>query len=75
VPYHYLKLFLKEHFILYGFYWPTPIKGTVIAGANASRWIQVPFIGVTFQTSTLAAMVLFILLHAIYLRREQFRLL
>jgi cell division protein FtsW len=38
----------------------TLIKGTVIAGANASRWIQVPFIGVTFQTSTLAAMVLFI---------------
>jgi cell division protein FtsW len=27
-------------------------------------------LGVTFQTSTLAAMVLFILLHAIYLRRE-----
>jgi cell division protein FtsW len=36
----------------------TLIKGTVIAGANASRWIQVPFIGITFQTSTLAFIVL-----------------
>jgi cell division protein FtsW len=24
VPLTILKLFLKEHFILYGFYWPTP---------------------------------------------------
>jgi cell division protein FtsW len=37
----------------------TLIKGTVIAGANASRWIQVPFIGISFQTSTLASVVLF----------------
>jgi cell division protein FtsW len=38
----------------------TLVKGTVIAGANASRWIQVPFIGISFQTSTLASVVLFI---------------
>ncbi|MEY2691694.1 MAG: hypothetical protein RIT03_84 [Bacteroidota bacterium] len=38
----------------------TLAKGTVIAGANASRWIQVPFIGITFQTSTLAFIVLMI---------------
>ena len=33
-------------------------EGTTIEGANASRWIRVPFAGVTFQTSTLAAVVL-----------------
>jgi len=32
----------------------------MIDGANASRWIQIPFIGITFQTSTLAAIVLYI---------------
>lgn len=35
------------------------VKGTVIAGANASRWIQIPFTNITFQPSTLAAIVLF----------------
>jgi cell division protein FtsW len=35
-------------------------KGTVIGGANASRWITIPFIGVGFQTSTLAGVVLMI---------------
>lgn len=33
-------------------------EGATIEGANASRWIRVPFVGVTFQTSTLAAVVL-----------------
>jgi len=36
----------------------TVAQGTTIEGANASRWIRVPFVGVTFQTSTLAAVVL-----------------
>jgi len=36
----------------------TMSQGTTIEGANASRWIRVPFVGVTFQTSTLAAVVL-----------------
>ena len=38
----------------------TLVKGTVIDGANASRWIQIPFIGISFQTSTLAAIVLYV---------------
>ena len=38
----------------------TLAKGTVIGGANASRWIQIPFIGVGFQTSTLAGLVLMV---------------
>lgn len=61
VPYHYFraisKIGLPIVWILLGY---TMVKGTVIAGANASRWIQVPFIGITFQTSTLAAIVLLI---------------
>jgi cell division protein FtsW len=61
VPYHYFraisKIALPVVWILLGY---TLIKGTVIAGANASRWIQVPFIGISFQTSTLASVVLFI---------------
>lgn len=38
----------------------TLFKGTEIDGANASRWIQIPFVGVSFQTSTLAFIVLMI---------------
>ena len=36
----------------------TLARGTTIEGANASRWIRIPFVGVSFQTSTLAAVVL-----------------
>jgi cell division protein FtsW len=36
----------------------TITQGTTIDGANASRWIRIPFVGVTFQTSTLAGVVL-----------------
>ncbi len=38
----------------------TLLQGTTIDGANASRWIRVPFVGFTFQTSTLAALVLMV---------------
>ena len=38
----------------------TLTKGTTIGGANASRWIQIPFIGIGFQTSTLAGLILMI---------------
>jgi cell division protein FtsW len=46
------------------------IKGTVIAGANASRWIQIPFIKITFQPSTMAAIVLFVFV-ARYLSKKR----
>lgn len=36
----------------------TLTQGTVINGVNASRWISIPFIGVGFQTSTLASVIL-----------------
>lgn len=61
VPFHYYRGSSKY---LLGIVWIllayTMVKGTVIAGANASRWIQIPFIGITFQTSTVAALVLMI---------------
>ena len=46
----------------------TLLQGSIINGANASRWIQVPFVGFTFQPSTLAALVLMIFV-ARYLTR------
>lgn len=36
------------------------LKGTTIEGANASRWIQLPFVGISFQPSTFALVVLMI---------------
>lgn len=36
----------------------TAMQGKVIEGANASRWIQLPFVGVSFQTSTFAVIVM-----------------
>ena len=61
VPYQYFRtisrLLLPVVWILLVY---TLLKGTVIDGANASRWIQIPFIGITFQTSTLASIVLYV---------------
>ncbi len=59
IPYHYFRglsiIALPVVVILLII---TMSQGTTIEGANASRWIRVPFVGVTFQTSTLAAVVL-----------------
>ncbi len=38
----------------------TILQGTTIDGANASRWIQIPIVGMSFQTSTLASVVLMV---------------
>ncbi|WP_413788815.1 FtsW/RodA/SpoVE family cell cycle protein [Ascidiimonas meishanensis] len=61
IPYHYFRalsiIALPVVLILLVY---TLAQGKVIEGANASRWIQVPFVGVTFQTSTLASVVLLI---------------
>lgn len=38
----------------------TIMQGTTIAGANASRWIRIPIVGMSFQTSTLASVVLMV---------------
>jgi cell division protein FtsW len=61
IPYHYFRGVsrLGLPLVWVGLVF-TLVKGTVIAGANASRWIQIPFIGLTFQPSTIAALMLFI---------------
>lgn len=38
----------------------TLAQGTTIEGANASRWIRIPFVGIGFQTSNLASVVLLV---------------
>lgn len=59
VPYHYFKgLSVIGLPIIIVLLVVTMTQGTTISGANASRWIRVPFVGVTFQTSTLASVVL-----------------
>ena len=59
VPYHYFKglsvIALPIVIILLVI---TMVQGTTIEGANASRWIRIPFVGFTFQSSTLASVVL-----------------
>ncbi|MGJ8745359.1 FtsW/RodA/SpoVE family cell cycle protein [Polaribacter sp.] len=48
----------------------TMMQGTTIGGANASRWIRIPFVGIGFQTSTLAGLVLMVYV-ARYLARNK----
>ncbi|APG65245.1 cell division protein FtsW [Tenacibaculum todarodis] len=59
IPYRYFSggsvLMLPVVIVLLVF---TMAQGTTIGGANASRWIRIPFVGVGFQTSTLAGLVL-----------------
>ena len=38
----------------------TSSQGTIISGANASRWIKIPIVGISFQTSALASIVLMV---------------
>lgn len=38
----------------------TMFQGITIDGSNASRWIQIPIVGMSFQTSTLASVVLMV---------------
>ncbi|MDB4121557.1 FtsW/RodA/SpoVE family cell cycle protein [Flavobacteriaceae bacterium] len=59
IPYHYFRgLSMIALPIVVVLLLITMAQGTTIGGANASRWIRVPLVGVTFQTSTLAAVVL-----------------
>lgn len=61
IPYHYFRglsiLFLPVVIVLLIY---TVAQGTMIEGAYASRWIQIPGLGVSFQSSTLASVVLMI---------------
>tara|TARA_B110000003_G_scaffold104884_1_gene107229 strand:- start:13906 stop:15093 length:1188 start_codon:yes stop_codon:yes gene_type:complete len=61
IPYRYFSggsvLMLPVVFFLLIY---TLAQGTTIGGTYASRWISIPFIGVGFQTSTLAGLVLMV---------------
>ncbi|MEO9891565.1 FtsW/RodA/SpoVE family cell cycle protein [Aurantibacter sp.] len=61
IPSHYFKglslIAMPIVLVLLAF---TIAQGTTIDGANASRWIQLPLVGITFQTSSLASVVLMI---------------
>jgi cell division protein FtsW len=61
IPYRYFSggslLMLPVIIVLLIF---TLSQGTTIGGANASRWIRIPFVGIGFQTSTLAGLVLMV---------------
>ena len=61
IPFHYFKgisILMLPVVLLLLIY--TASQGSVIDGANASRWVKIPIIGLSFQTSTLAAVVLMI---------------
>lgn len=61
IPYHYFKgLSLLALPLVAILLLITLSEGTTIAGANASRWIQIPLVGITFQTSSLAMVVLMV---------------
>ncbi len=63
IPFHYFKglsILLLPITILLLIY--TSFQGNIISGANANRWIQVPFIGMSFQPSTLAFVVIMVYL-------------
>ena len=59
IPYQYFKgisILALPLIILLLIY--TATQGNLIAGANANRWISIPIVGLSFQTSTLASIVL-----------------
>jgi cell division protein FtsW len=61
IPYRYFKgLSVVMYPVVLILLLVTLLQGTTIDGANASRWIRVPFVGFTFQPSTLAALVLMV---------------
>lgn len=61
IPYRYFRgLSMVMMPIVFVLLIVTMLQGTTIAGANASRWIRIPFVGMSFQTSTLAAVVIMV---------------
>lgn len=59
-PYHYFKAFswwlMPLVIVLLAF---TMLQGTTIGGANASRWLKIPFVG-SFQPSALAFIIMMV---------------
>ena len=75
VPYRYFKgisiLALPITFFLLIY---TASQGNLIDGANANRWIKIPIVGLSFQTSNLASIVLLTYV-AHFISKENFKLL
>lgn len=72
IPYHYFKgisILALPVVILLLIY--TNSQETIIQGANANRWIEIPIVGLSFQTSTLSGLVLIIYV-AHYLDKKKF---
>ncbi len=71
IPYRYFSgsasLLLPFVFLLLIY---TLSKGTTIGGATASRWIHIPFVGISFQTSTLAGLVLMMYVARYFSKRK-----
>lgn len=61
IPYRYFRglslIMIPIVLVLLGL---TILQGTTIEGANASRWIKIPIVGMSFQTSTFASVVLMV---------------
>jgi len=61
IPYRYFRglsmILIPIVLVLLGV---TLLQGTTIEGANASRWIHIPIVGMSFQTSTFASVVLMV---------------
>ncbi|TVZ51995.1 FtsW/RodA/SpoVE family cell cycle protein [Dokdonia sp. Hel_I_53] len=61
IPYHYFKglSYIAIPFVIVLLI-VTLAQGTTMGGANASRWIHIPIIGIGFQTSAFAGVVLMV---------------
>lgn len=75
IPYNYFKaisILIIPVIILLLLY--TLLQGKTIGGANASRWIQIPFIGVGFQPSALAfvALMLYVARYLAKIKDKEF---
>ena len=61
IPYRYFKglsiICLPIIVILLFF---TALQGNMIEGANASRWIKLPFVGLSFQPSSMAIVIIMV---------------
>ena len=61
VPYKYFRgLSMVMIPIVFVLLLVTMLQGTTLEGANASRWIKIPIVNMSFQTSTLAGVVLMV---------------
>ncbi len=72
IPYRYfsgLSVLMMPVVILLLVY--TLTQGTVIDGANASRWISIPIVGIGFQTSTLASVVVMMYVARYFARNKE----